>query len=286
MRNLTREMSRYTRLSIFVACMIGLGILAGPTMGQSRTVTSTSANGAGSAKPFVHNFSSLTTASLYAAQNQDPSQAVAPPSAAPPAASPAIPVAKKVELPEGDGKPIATEYCQDCHRLTTVVSVHKTSDEWLDSVHLMVDRGARIPDDKVDALVQYLTKNFGPLVAAPAPAPAAQSAQPIPAPPAAFPTIPPAKKTELPEGDGKPIATEYCQDCHRLTNLTTAHKAPDEWLDTVHLMMDRGARIPDDKVDALVQYLAKNFGPLAAAVPAPANAPSGNASPAPAAQSK
>ncbi len=72
---------------------------------------------------------------------------------------------------------------------------------------------------------------------------------------------PAAKKIDLPEGDGKPIATEFCQDCHKLTNLATAHKSLDDWKDTVQMMRDRGSRLPPDKVDTLVQYLAKNFAP-------------------------
>jgi mono/diheme cytochrome c family protein len=79
------------------------------------------------------------------------------------------------------------------------------------------------------------------------------------------------KPVELPEGDGKAIATEYCQDCHRLTNLTKAHKSLDDWKDTVQTMIDRGANVPADKVDTLVKYLAKNFGP--ADSPAPASTP-------------
>jgi hypothetical protein len=38
----------------------------------------------------------------------------------------------------------------------------------------------------------------------------------------------PVKKVELPEGEGKPIATEFCQDCHRLTNLTNAQMSADD----------------------------------------------------------
>ena len=125
-----------------------------------RTIHSSS--GTGSAKPLVHGFSSLLplrctrrriktrVSRLLRRRRPRPSGPD-----------------DKVELPEGDGKPIATEYCQDCHRLTTVTKARKTSDEWLDSVHLMMDRGARIPDDKVDTLVQYLAKNFGPQAAAP-----------------------------------------------------------------------------------------------------------------------
>lgn len=269
MRNPNREMSGYSSVSIFVACVIGLGILAGPSRGQDRSVPSAALSNTGSAKPLLHGFSSLAATSLRAVGNQDSSQSVAPPAAA-------VPPTANVELPEGDGKAIATEYCQDCHKLTSVTKARKTSDEWLDSVHLMMDRGARIPDDKIDALVQYLAKNFGPQAAAPT------QAAPV-ATPSAPPSGPPTAKMELPEGDGKPIATEYCQDCHRLTNLIKAHKASDEWTDTVHLMIDRGARIPDDKVDVLVQYLSKNFGPMTAG---PAGAPSSNPASTPASQAK
>jgi mono/diheme cytochrome c family protein len=198
---------------------------------------------------------------------QDPGQT------APPAAAPVVP--KPVEMPDGDGKPVATEYCQDCHRLTNLTKAHKNLDDWKDTIHTMMDRGARIPDDKIDMLAQYLVTNFGPKDAAsPAgsasPAPAAQAPQ---APPtgAAAPSTPAPAKTatvELPEGEGKAIATENCQACHKLTNLTKAHKSLDDWKDTVQTMIDRGANVPADKVDTLVKYLAKNFGPADSPVPA------------------
>ena len=187
---------------------------------------------------------------------QDSGQATTSP------ASPSQP-APAVELPEGDGKAIATEFCQDCHKLTNVAKARKAPDEWHDTVQLMMDRGARLPQDKFDTLVQYLAKNFGPQVAAPtagtspAAGPSSESSAPT--------AVQPPKPVELPEGDGKAIATEFCQDCHKLTNLTKAHKAADDWHDTVETMMDRGARLPEDKIATLVAYLAKNFGPKAAA---------------------
>ena len=179
--------------------------------------------------------------------------------------SPASPTQPKpvVELPEGDGKAIATEFCQDCHTLATVVKARKAPDEWHEAVQLMMDRGARLPQDKFDTLVQYLAKNFGPQAAAPT---AGTSPAAGPSPDSAVATaVQPPKPVDLPEGDGKAIATEFCQDCHKLTNLTKAHKAADDWHDTVETMMDRGARLPEDKIATLVAYLAKNFGPKAAA---------------------
>lgn len=202
-------------------------------------------------------------------QGQDAGQA------APPAA--AAPAPKPVELPEGDGKPIATEYCQMCHKLTNLTKAHKDLDDWKDTIQTMIDRGASIPDDKVDVLAQYLTANFGPKAAASeANAQAAAPAAPAPSPDAATPSTPAAAAkaiVELPEGDGKAIATENCQACHKLTNLTKAHKDLDDWKETVQTMIDRGANVPADQVDTLVQYLVKNFGPKDASAPAPAAPP-------------
>jgi len=212
----------------------------------------------------------VATPSGHAAGYQDAGQATptteAPATAPPPAVAAAQP--KKVELPEGDGKPLAVEYCQDCHRLTNLSRSHKSADDWHETVETMVDRGARLPPENIDALVQYLAKNFGPKPATPAQdAPAAVVATPVAASPAAASpdaaavAPAPAKIVELPEGDGKAIATENCQACHKLTNLLKAHKSLDDWRDTVQTMIDRGANVPADKMDTLLQYLAKNFGP-------------------------
>jgi cytochrome c5 len=190
--------------------------------------------------------------------------------------TPAAPAAPKpVVLPEGDGKPIATEFCQDCHKLTNLTRAHKDLDDWKDTIHTMVDRGARIPDEKIDDLAQYLFTNFGPKPAtadagagtASASPSVAAAATPAPDSTSAAPATAKAV-VELPEGDGKAIATENCQACHKLTNLTKAHKNLDDWKDTVQTMIDRGANVPPDKVDLLVQYLARNFGPKDAAAPA------------------
>ncbi len=233
--------SRWAALVIFLALILGIGVLAAPPKSHAQS------------GPVV----------------QDAGQATMAP------ASPSQP--KPVaELPEGDGKAIATEYCQDCHKLTNLMKARKAPDDWRDSVQTMMDRGARLPQDKVDTLIQYLAKNFGPQTDAPTAgtAPAATMSSDSPA----TTTPQPPKPVELPEGEGKAIATEYCQACHKLTNLTRAHKDREDWNDTVQLMMDRGARLPQEKVDTLIEYLAKNFGPKTVASPAGTASP--DASPA------
>lgn len=232
----------------------------------------------------------LRAAAQDAAQSASPATGQPDTPAAPAAAAPAAP--KPVVLPEGDGKPIATEFCQDCHRLTNLTRAHKDLDDWKDTIHTMMDRGARIPDEKVDPLAQYLFTNFGPkaatadvsasgasapVAASPSPAPAASDAPAASPAPVASPASPASAASApvvLPDGDGKEVATENCQACHKLTNLTKAHKSLDDWKDTVQTMIDRGANVPPDKVDVLVQYLAKNFGPKDGPAPAsPVSAP-------------
>jgi cytochrome c5 len=258
--------SHYSFLIAGLICIFGIGILAAPSKSETQS----------GATPrvallvaLVHGAHALPAAAPRSAATQDAGQA------APPPAAPSAP--KPVELPEGDAKPIATEYCQMCHKLTNVTKAHKNLDDWKDTIHTMIDRGASIPDDKVDVLAQYLAANFGPKDAAPtASAPAAATATPAPLPDAAAPSTPaPAKVVVvLPDGDGKAIATENCQACHKLTNLTKAHKSLDDWKETVQTMIDRGANVPADQVDILVQYLAKNFGPKDASAPASAAPPS------------
>ncbi len=153
-----------------------------------------------------------------------------------------------------------------CHKLTNLTKAHKDLDDWKDTIQTMIDRGASIPDDKVDTLAKYLAANFGPKDAAPAAN--AQAAAPAAPPPASDPAAPSASApaaakvvVELPDGDGKAIATENCQACHKLTNLTKAHKDLDDWKDTVQTMIDRGANVPADQIDTLVQYLGQELWP-------------------------
>jgi len=170
-----------------------------------------------------------------------------------------------VVLPEGGGKAIATDFCQECHRLTNLTSARKTADEWRETILLMLDRGASIPQDKIPTLVEYLARNFGPQEAAPAVPPDASAPA---TPPPAAPVSSPSRRAGLPEGEAKAIATEYCQDCHQLSNVTSARKTAEEWRETVQVMMDRGARLPSENMDSLVEYLVKNFGPKQAGLPA------------------
>jgi mono/diheme cytochrome c family protein len=241
---------RYVIVAGPAALVLCLGIGVTASRGQAKVQTARSSSRSFSAKDVVPDEVALASASAYAFGPQDASQ-----TSDAPVTSPSQP--KKAGLPDGDGKQLATDYCQDCHSLTNITSARKLPDEWRETVMTMLDRGARLPPDKVDALVQYLAKNFAPKQATPAAAGATDAA---PATPAVTPAPASSQTAELPDGDGKVLATQYCQTCHQLALVTKARKSADEWRQTVRKMVNYGSTLPQQDVDPLVRYFAKNLG--------------------------
>jgi competence ComEA-like helix-hairpin-helix protein len=76
-------------------------------------------------------------------------------------------------------------------------------------------------------------------------------------------TPPPAAgASSMPDGAGKPIVQRACAACHALTVVTSKHASQKEWDQVVNQMVSRGADLTDDEIDTVIEYLAKNYGPL------------------------
>lgn len=65
------------------------------------------------------------------------------------------------DLPEGPGKAEVLKICRDCHELDTITIENRTKDGWKKTVAKMGERGAEGTDEQFEAVVNYLTKNFG-----------------------------------------------------------------------------------------------------------------------------
>jgi competence protein ComEA len=65
------------------------------------------------------------------------------------------------DLPNGPGKEEVLKLCRDCHELDIVTMENRTKDGWKKTVAKMVDRGAEGTDEQFDAIIAYLSKNFG-----------------------------------------------------------------------------------------------------------------------------
>jgi len=64
-------------------------------------------------------------------------------------------------LPDGPGKDVVLKLCRDCHDLDTVTAENRTKDGWKKTIEKMGERGAEGTEDQFEAVIVYLTKNFG-----------------------------------------------------------------------------------------------------------------------------
>lgn len=85
------------------------------------------------------------------------------PASEPQTAQTAAPAANSTAMPDGAGKAIAQKQCAVCHAVTVVTAKHASRSEWEQVVNQMVSRGADLSDDDIDTVLEYLTKNYGPL---------------------------------------------------------------------------------------------------------------------------
>ena len=81
------------------------------------------------------------------------------------------------EMPDGPGKDITIATCTKCHSITNITGQHKDKDGWTATITKMVGYGATGSDDDFEAILNYVTKNYG--LDTPA-APPADKAAPAP----------------------------------------------------------------------------------------------------------
>lgn len=74
-------------------------------------------------------------------------------------------------------------------------------------------------------------------------------------------TLTVAAQSKTPGDKGREVAAGACTSCHGLGYLSTSGRSKTEWQELVSDMVGRGAQLQPDEFEAIVQYLAENFGP-------------------------
>jgi len=67
--------------------------------------------------------------------------------------------------------------------------------------------------------------------------------------------------TPLPDGAGKATAEGICLPCHASDIIRQQRLTRQQWTGTLTKMANWGAVVPDAQREALLDYLATNFGP-------------------------
>ena len=65
------------------------------------------------------------------------------------------------ELPDAKGKDALQRVCTGCHEMAAVTGSRRTKIGWQQNVDDMISRGAQGSDADIEAVVEYLTANFG-----------------------------------------------------------------------------------------------------------------------------
>src|SRR3954468_15536104 len=73
----------------------------------------------------------------------------------------------KADLPPGPGRDETVRVCGKCHAPEQAASLRQSRTGWEETVSKMVNMGAEGSDEEYEAILGYLTKNFGPEAAKP-----------------------------------------------------------------------------------------------------------------------
>jgi competence protein ComEA len=66
-------------------------------------------------------------------------------------------------LPDAPGKQVVVAKCTQCHGQEMFALARKTPDDWDQTITKMTTNGLVITDEEYDVIMDYLTKNLGPL---------------------------------------------------------------------------------------------------------------------------
>src|SRR5215467_3123857 len=134
-------------------------------------------------------------------------------------------IARAQDTASDRGEQIQNAACLSCHDLRPIQTASYDGAGWTMVVDSMVEKGAEVKTADKPALVDFLTRNHGP----------------------------------LPEGAGKDILLNTCTVCHDLGRVRIHTVSREEWEETLSAMLNEGAMLSDQDFPVLLNYLARNF---------------------------
>jgi len=125
-----------------------------------------------------------------------------------------------------EGQQLVEKRCQGCHTMRRVETAAKDANGWRETIQVMIQDGAEVEESEIPLMVQYLTREHGP----------------------------------LPEGPGKQILLNTCTMCHNLQRIKNGRRSTEEWEETLLAMLNEGAPVSDEQFPVIHAYLSKHFG--------------------------
>jgi len=154
------------------------------------------------------------------------------------------PARPKVQRPDGAAWEVLRKNCISCHGIDDYAFYAQDRAAWQKLVASKHKPGEAVLQDKdMDVLLDWLVSKFGP------------DSKPFPRT-----YIPPVITTFFSDPEAKRLMTRACTTCHGMERVETARYAEEAWRVKLVDMRERGAKLSDEELERLVEWLARVWG--------------------------
>ena len=154
------------------------------------------------------------------------------------------PTRPHVTPPQGAARQVIFKYCTSCHGIDDYAynALDRAAwDEYLTKKHRGMD--VPFPADSRAVLLDWLAERFGP------------TTKP-------FPRTYVAREatTFFTDEEAEALVKRACTSCHEVDKVNDARFTPDRWRVVIVDMRERGARLEDEELERLVEWLGRTKG--------------------------
>jgi len=150
----------------------------------------------------------------------------------------------QVVPPQGPVRQVIFKYCTNCHGIDDYAYSALDRARW-DALLTAKHRNLEVPlpAESRAVLLDWLVVRFGPNTK---PFPRTYVAQEV--------------TTFLSDADAESLLKRACTSCHAIDRVNTARFSPDRWRVVTVDMRERGARLEDEELERLVEWLGRTKG--------------------------
>ncbi len=154
------------------------------------------------------------------------------------------PTRPQVTPPKGPARQVIFTYCTSCHGIDDY-AYHALDRAAWDSLLTAKHRGIDVPLPAPEraTLLDWLAERFGPNTK---PFPRTYVAQEV--------------TTFFSDAEAEALLTRACTSCHEPDRFNDARFSPDRWRVVIVDMRERGAKLEDDELERLVEWLGRTKG--------------------------
>jgi mono/diheme cytochrome c family protein len=156
------------------------------------------------------------------------------------------PTRPQVKPPQGQVRQIIFSNCTSCHGIDDYAYNALDRDAWnrhLEARHKNPTFASMVSDGDRQLLLDWLVSRFGPGTK---PFPRTYVAQEI--------------TTFFSDSEGEALVSRACSTCHAVDRVNSARNSADAWRVLTIDMRERGAKLTDEEVEKLVEWLGRTKG--------------------------